>query len=106
MACVAAPPLDWDALLREVARRRALIERFRRTMRRHERRARRMGLPATAEHIRDLRLDPHPDRARDERTMAEILTTSGERIGPRMAFLLLRATDAVARLRADLGAPQ
>ncbi len=99
--------LDLDAIVREVdadERRRKVIRRFQRTMKRHEHRARRMGLPATAEHIHDMRLDPHPDRARDERTLAEILPTSGERMAPRMAFLLSRAAEAMARLRSDLEA--
>lgn len=113
MACVAAPPLDWDALLREVARRRALIERFRRTMRRHERRARRDGFGGAAEVLRGVRLGVCRSRAVDvgwwrlaedmRGWAAEDRQTRDDGANAATAFLLAHAADAVARLRADLG---
>lgn len=83
-------------------RRAAALRTFRRAMRRHERRARRMGLHVTARHIRALKWDPHPDHARDTRAMAGLLRENGKangHMGPQIAFLFERAADAVAKLR-------
>ena len=62
-----------------------------------------MGLPATAEHIRELRLDPHPDHARDALALSVIMRGSGGDEGRRIGFALGRAAVACARLLAAIG---
>ena len=109
-------PIDWtkvqldlDAIVREVdadERRRKVIRRFQRTMKRHERRARRLGLPKAALTLAVVRSAAN---AKDERWMREhaahcrsVAHAYGK--ARRVAWLYERAAEAVARLRSDLEA--
>lgn len=88
-----------------VERHKAAMRRFRRAMRRHEDRARRMGASMTARAIRDARLS---ERFRDEawfRESASLLRprptdrrTIDRDYGRRVAYLYSLAADAAATL--------
>jgi hypothetical protein len=91
-------------------RRAAALRRFRRAMKRHEKRARGMGLRGFAHVFRNYRIDAAilgPSMADHVRGIAAgysrdaWLDPDARRRG---AFLYDRAADAVARLRADLAA--
>lgn len=108
--------LDLNAIVREVdaeERRRKAIRRFQRTMKRHERRARRMGFDGTAEVLWGIRAGARhhvvnggwPRLAEDMRGWAaEDRRTSDDGANASTAFIFDRAAEAVARLRTDLEA--
>ena len=81
----------------------AAIETFRRTMRRHEKRARSMGLSSVAGAMGWIRRNSEANRSGCDH-IAEWIRREHKREGgrcrcPSVAFFYERAADAVARLR-------